>query len=275
MVSICMITYNHEKYLKQAIDGVLGQKTNFEIELVIANDNSPDNTDAIIQEYIRSNPNGNKIKYIHNPVNIGMMPNFINALENCAGRYVAMCEGDDYWTDEFKLQKQVDFLEKNKEYAMCFHKVSVETSGVISEDNITLESPNKTTIKDLANGNYIHTCSVMYRNRLFKNFPRYFKKSPIGDYYLHMLNSLYGDIYRLDDNMAVYRVHQTSYWSSKEQEERTKIWVAFLKKIKSNFPREIRKILKAQIYRLEPRKVSTYKKIKNAIRRFLKVKKKN
>ena len=275
MISICMITYNHEKYLKQAINGVLMQKTDFEFELVIANDNSPDNTDKIIREYIQANPNGNKIKYLHNKVNIGMMPNFVNALENCSGKYIAMCEGDDYWKDEFKLQKQVDFLEQNKEYVICFHKVNVEKDGIIEEDSITLEVPKKTTIYDLAKGNYIHTCSAVFRNNLFEKFPDYFYKSPIGDYFLHMLNSRYGDIYCINDKMAVYRVHDTSYWSSKQQEDRIKIWVDFIENIKPNFSLKIRKILKKQITHLQPKKLSATKKIKLIIRSFFKGKKNN
>lgn len=274
-VSICMITYNHEKYLKQAIDSVLMQKTTFDFELVIANDNSPDQTHSIIEEYIQSNPNRSKIKYLHNKVNMGMMPNFANALANCSGKYIAMCEGDDYWTDELKLQKQVDFLEQNKEYAICFHKVNVETNGLIEEDTITLEVPEKTTIYDLAKGNYIHTCSAVFRNNLFEKFPDYFYKSPIGDYFIHMLNSRYGDIYCMNDKMAVYRVHDTSYWSSKKQEDRIKIWVDFIENIKPNFSRDIRKILKKQITHIQPKKVSITKKIKLGIRSFFKGKNNN
>ncbi|MEO8517209.1 MAG: glycosyltransferase [Flavobacterium sp.] len=269
-VSICMITYNHENYLKQAIDSVLMQKTTFDFELVIANDNSPDKTHSIVEECIQTHPNGSKIKYLHNKVNMGMMPNFANALKNCSGKYVAMCEGDDYWTDEFKLQKQVDFLEQNAAFAICFHKVAVEKNGVIEEDTITLEVPEKTTIYDLAKGNYIHTCSAIYRNNLFEKFPDYFYKSPIGDYFLHMLNSRYGDIYCMNDKMAVYRVHDTSYWSSKQQEDRVKIWVNFIEGIKPNFSRKIRKILNKQIKYILPKKVSTTKKIKLMISRFFK-----
>ena len=264
-----MITYNHQNYIEQAINGVLMQKTNFNFELIIANDNSPDETDAIIKKCIDTHINGNKIKYINNTSNIGMMPNFINAIKNCTGKYIALCEGDDYWTDEKKLQKQVDFLERNNDFSICFHHVNIDNNGIIIEDNITKKVPSKTTIKDLAEGNYIHTCSVVYRNNLFEKFPDYFYKAPVGDYFLHLLNSRYGKIFCFDEIMAIYRVHETSYWSSKQQEERNKIWIDFLNNIKPNFSRKIRKILKKQIINTQPKKISISKKLKKILKKFI------
>jgi glycosyltransferase involved in cell wall biosynthesis len=257
MVSICMITYNHEKYLKEAIDGVLNQKTNFDFEIVIANDNSTDATVLIIEDYIKSNPKGHKIKFLNNKVNIGMMPNFINAIKNCTGKYIALCEGDDYWTDENKLQKQVDFLEKNKNYAICFHLVNIDNNGTIVEDTLTKKVKQKTTIYDLAKCNYIHTCSVVYRNNLFPSFPDYFYKAPVGDYFLHLLNSRFGKIYCINEFMANYRMHDASYWSSKKQEERSKIWVDFLKGIMPNFSKKVQNYLQIQIERTN----GTYKRL--------------
>ncbi len=250
MVSVCMITYNHEKYLKKAIDGVLMQKTNFEFELIIANDNSPDATISIVNEYITSHPNGYKIKFLNNETNLGMMPNFINAIENCNGKYIALCEGDDYWTNENKLQKQIDFLEKNRNYTICFHKVNIDNNNAIIEDTITKKVDSKTTIYNLAKGNYIHTCSVVYRNYLFDSFPDYFYKAPVGDYFLHLLNSRFGKIFCINELMANYRVHDTSYWSSKKQEERSKIWIEFLEGIKPNFNKRVQNYLQIQIERI-------------------------
>jgi glycosyltransferase involved in cell wall biosynthesis len=266
-VSICMITYNHEKYLKQAIDGVLMQKTNFDFELVIANDNSPDNTKLIVEDYITSHPNGHKIKFLNNTVNMGMMPNFTNAISNCNGKYIALCEGDDYWTDENKLQKQFDFLEKNKKFSICFHKVNIDNQGTISEDTITKKVPAKTTIKKLAKGNYIHTCSVMYRNNLFDQFPDYFYKAPVGDYFLHLLNSRHGNIYCINEIMANYRVHDTSYWSSKKQEERSEIWINFLIGIMPNFDSKTQRYLQIQIDKTKGTylKKNLFQKIKSYI----------
>jgi glycosyltransferase involved in cell wall biosynthesis len=270
MVSICMITYNHENYLKQTIEAILDQNTTFDFELVIANDNSPDKTSDLVNEIILNHKKGNLIHFLDNSQNIGMMPNFANALKNCKGKYIALCEGDDYWTDKDKLQKQVTFLENNSEYALTFHKALVEEEGKLSDDYITKEPKETSTIFDLAHGNYIHTCTVMYRNNLFTKFPKYFYKSPIGDYFLHMLNSQYGKIYYMKDIMAVYRVHGTSYWSSKNQEERTAIWIKFIRKIKPNFNKEIKQILNEQIVVLLPEKIRWKERVKDKIKSLLK-----
>lgn len=119
MVSVFMLAYNHEKYIAEAIESVLMQKTDFDFDIVIGEDCSTDATRHIVLEYAQKYPN--KIKPILHNVNVGAMLNQMYVLEACTGKYVAMCEGDDYWTDPFKLQKQVDFLEANKEYVLTTH----------------------------------------------------------------------------------------------------------------------------------------------------------
>jgi glycosyltransferase involved in cell wall biosynthesis len=260
-VSVLMITYNHSKYIKQAVESILEQKTNFNFELIIANDCATDNTDTIIDDIIKINPNGYKIKYFSHKKNLGMMPNFIFLMEQAKGVYCALCEGDDYWTDNYKLQKQVNFLDENLDYSICFHNVQILTIDGIKTENpiIAFET---STIKDLARGNYIHTPSVMYRNHLIPKLPDYFKNAPVGDYFLHMLNAKYGKIKYIDENMAVYRVHETSYWSSKKQSERELIWIGFLKNIQENFSPEIQILIKHQINSLKKNnKEKLYKKI--------------
>lgn len=118
MVSVIMITYGHENYIHQAIEGVLMQQCDFEIELIIADDRSPDQTETIIKDIIANHPNGKVIKYIRHKVNKGMSGNMKWALLNARNKYIAYCEGDDYWTDPFKLQKQVDFLEMHPDYSL-------------------------------------------------------------------------------------------------------------------------------------------------------------
>lgn len=260
-VSICMITYGHQAYIEKAIHAVLNQQTTFDIELVVANDNSPDQTHEIIQKCIASHPKGTKIVYLNNTTNLGMMPNFVQALKTCTGKYVALCEGDDYWIDDLKLQKQVDFLEANSDFAICFHKVNMETDGVIAGDTITSKMAENTTILDLASGNYMHTCSVVYRNHLFGDFPDYFYRSPVGDYFLHLLNARHGSIHYIDQTMAIYRVHSTSYWSSKQQIEREQIWIDFIENIKENFASDVKKRLEKQVFELRYRRSSFWKKL--------------
>jgi len=201
-----MITYNHENFIEEAINGVLMQECDFEIELILANDCSPDKTEKIIRDIITSHPKGSLIKYFRHKENIGMQPNVYFAVEQCKGKYIAMCEGDDYWTDPLKLQKQIDFLELNSSFVACFHKVSIlEENGSIVEDYITNVPSNYQTIEDIASkGNYIHTPSVVFRN-IIKEFPPEMTLSPLGDYFLYMLLAEHGNFKYIEENMAVYR----------------------------------------------------------------------
>ncbi|PRZ20085.1 glycosyltransferase family 2 protein [Flavobacterium granuli] len=205
-VSVCMITYGHENYIRKAIEGVLMQECDFEVELIIVNDCSPDKTDLVIRDILENHPRKKWIKYIRQENNLGMMPNFIFALGQCSGAYIALCEGDDYWIDPLKLQKQVDFLEENLEYVLCFHKVAIlKTDGEIVDDFITVVPENYETIETLARlGNYIHTPSVVFRN-IIKKFPFEFEFTPIGDFFLYMMLAEHGKLKYLEDKMGVYR----------------------------------------------------------------------
>lgn len=265
-LSVVMITYNHGLYLKKAIESILNQITNFEFELIISSDASTDNTDFIVESIIKEHPKGSYIKFTSHQKNIGVMPNFHYALKQATSQYVALCEGDDYWTNENKLQKQVDFLDQNEQFSICYHSVSIDENNVIKTDNITKTVNKVTTILDLAKGNFMHTCSVMYKNHLFVEFPTYFTQSPIGDYYLHMLNARFGKIYFFEENMANYRVHNSSYWSSKKQKEREKIWVTFIKNILPDFDAKVQKILLKQVYNLGKREKTFFQRIKYIVK---------
>lgn len=247
-VAIWMVTYNQEKFISKAVESILQQKTNFHFKLFIGEDNSKDQTRQKCINVQRNN--SNKIELFLNDVNLGPNKNAKQIYKACfesGAKYIALCEGDDYWTDPLKLQKQVDFLEANPDYAICYHKVKVLKNEALEEDTITQKVPETTTIKDLAKGNYIHTCSVVFRNNLFNKLPKYFDKSPVGDYFLHMLNARYGKIKFIDEYMGVYRLHETSVWSSKAQAKREQIWLNFLRNIRKNFDKEVQNILDDQI----------------------------
>lgn len=210
-----MITYNHEAYIEKALIGVLNQQTKFSYVLIIAEDCSTDHTRIMCEKYEKAYPSAAKL--LDSSENHGMQKNFMRAFAECTGKYIALCEGDDYWTDPYKLQKQVDFLEANPDYAICFHPVVVkdENSGEMIEDYLTHEVPNTTTIENLAClGNYMHTPSVVFRNR--GSLPSYFNQLAAGDYPLHLYNAEQGKIFKMTDIMAVYRVHNRSSWSSKD-----------------------------------------------------------
>lgn len=207
-ITILTITYGHEDFIKGTLNGVLMQKYNGPVEFIIGNDNSLDNTDKVIKDYFNETfiPANFEIKYEKHENNIGMMPNFIWALKQASGKYIALCEGDDYWTDPNKLQKQVNFLEKNEEYVLTFHPIKIlKTNGELVDDFITTVPENYENQETLARlGNYIHTPSVVFRN-IIKKFPREFEISPIGDYFLYLILSTNGKVKILTETMAVYR----------------------------------------------------------------------
>lgn len=136
IVSVLMITYNHENFIREAIEGVLMQKTDFPVELIIGEDCSTDSTRKICLEYKAKYPD--KIRLLLPEFNLGVMRNFIETMQAATGKYIALCEGDDYWTDQYKLQKQVDFLEANSDYSCCFHRYDIldEETNLKRKDNI-------------------------------------------------------------------------------------------------------------------------------------------
>ena len=221
LVSVIMITYGHEKYIEEAIRGVFLQKTNFPLELIISNDKSPDSTDEIIKNIIKSAPENISVNYIQHLENIGMLPNFISTLKMAEGKYIAVCEGDDYWTDENKLQKQIDFLEKNEDFTLTFHNVFIRNGETLRMDldyEKRLSSKDIYTIDDLSKGNFIHTLSVVFRNMEIE-FPEWYFSSFLGDYPIWLWLSKKGKIKYFPEKMGVYR-ENVGVWSGKSQEER-------------------------------------------------------
>jgi len=220
--SIFMMVYNHEKYLEVALKSILFQKCNFDFEIVIGEDNSKDGSRDLLLDYANRFPG--KFKLLLHDENIGAQKNQMRVFDNCIGKYIAMCEGDDYWTDPLKLQKQVDFLEANPDYVLCFHEVNVlKSDGNIVEDFITKVPENYETIESLATfGNYIHTPSVVFRN-IIRKFPFEFELSPIGDYFLYMLLAEHGKLKFLKEKMAVYRF-ESGIYSKLEFTQKNKKW---------------------------------------------------
>jgi glycosyltransferase involved in cell wall biosynthesis len=215
LLSVCLITYNHKKYIRQAIEGVLMQKVDFEWELIIADDFSTDGTREIVLEYKEKYPCF--IKLILQENNVGAAKNWMDLISAPKSKYIAYFEGDDYWTNPLKLQKQLNFLEANSDYVLCFHQVNIlKTDGAITGDLITKVPENYETIETLARlGNYIHTPSVVFRN-VIKELPHEFKQSPIGDYFLYMILAEQGKLKYMDEKMAVYR-EGVGIWSGKSE----------------------------------------------------------
>lgn len=208
MVSVKMITYKHEPYIRQAIEGVLMQQLDFEFDLIIADDCSPDNTYEIVNNIIGNHPKGYRIKYFRHGKNIGILANSIYALNQCKGKYVGICEGDDYWTDPLKLQKQVEFLENNKDFSVCGTYTQILNNDGLSQQqqNITHETINH---YDIVLGKSIPTLSLLFRN-IKLDFRRYEENPFFMDQYILLLLTKDGSLgAKLSFYSAVYRYHGT------------------------------------------------------------------
>jgi glycosyltransferase involved in cell wall biosynthesis len=214
-VSVCTITYKHAEFIKETIDGVLMQEVDFPIEFIIADDNSPDNTEEIVRDYIQNHPKGGLIKYTKHSTNKGMMGNFIWALEQCKGKYIALCDGDDYWTDPKKLEKQVSVLEENENLAICSHRIKV----LSDDDTRAFNSRRLTGEIELENELFnhpLHTCSVVFRNKIEHILPKLTNKKLLsGDRLLLSQLMLFNNAYVLEDSMAVHIRHQGGISQSK------------------------------------------------------------
>ncbi|NLD49407.1 MAG: glycosyltransferase family 2 protein [Clostridiaceae bacterium] len=218
MVSIYCMAYNHEKYIADAIESFLMQKTNFAYEILIHDDASTDRTAEIIKEYTSRYPDLMKPIYqTENQYSKGARPGKYNR-ERAQGKYMAICEGDDYWTDPFKLQKQVDYMEKHPECSLCVH-----AAFRVSPDKTKLKSavrPNQgnklftTEEVILGGGGLFATNSIMYPS-VFKNRPGFFLISPVGDYPLAIYLALQGTVYYIDEFMSAYRVGVPGSWTNR------------------------------------------------------------
>lgn len=225
LVSVVMITYGHEKYIRQAIEGVLMQQGDFDLELVIANDCSPDNTDAVVQDVLSHHSNAHWIRYVRHEKNIGMMPNFIFALQQAKGNYIALCEGDDFWTDPLKLQKQVDFLEENEEYGFCFTRFQsyFQNKGIFKADQNGRYFPEKEKYIDFdfetfGKGWHIGTQTILFKTKLFNN-ANFSKYKTSRDIYLFTELLLQQKGACLSDFCAVYRIQDGGVYNSLSQLE--------------------------------------------------------
>jgi len=216
LVSICIISFNQAAYIRQAVDSVICQKVNFSFEIIIADDFSTDGTREIVMDYQQKHPG--KITVLPREKNLGPANNFIDLIYAARGKYIAYLEGDDYWTLDTKLQQQADFLEQHPDFVICFTD-SLET---FSEDrNDPGNYPGggsgtmtETTINELIFRNYIQTCTVMFKNKLFDKFPDWYLQLKMGDWPLHLLNAAHGKIKYLPFVSAVHRNHSSGVWSS-------------------------------------------------------------
>ncbi len=215
IVSICCITYNHEKYIAQAIESFLKQKTNFKYEIVIQDDASTDNTVKIIENY--KEKYNNTIRTIYHKKNIyskvGASGVLLEALKYCRGKYIAICEGDDYWCDESKIQLQVEYMMENPNCTFCFHnakKLDEATNKFSKFNYMNTKYKKKNHIYnagELELYDCIPTASYMLKGDLIDNIPDWYSKCIVGDKPLQLIITSFGYAYEINKCMSVYRIN--------------------------------------------------------------------
>jgi glycosyltransferase involved in cell wall biosynthesis len=222
LLTVVCLTYNHEGYIKNCLDGFLNQITNFNFEVIVHDDASTDKTADIVKSYEVNFPNLFKNIYqTQNQYNNKSLNIWLDIIfPKSQGKYIALCDGDDYWTDNHKLQKQVDFLENNIDFNICYHDVSILNNNLFSNNFIDKTNKNVASIYDLAVwGNFMHTSSVVFKkcsitiNSLDKN--------KVCDFILYMIILNDKKIKKFDEKMSVYR-YGVGIWSISSNIEKNK-----------------------------------------------------
>ena len=219
-ISVMLITYNHEKYIGQALDSILMQETEYEFEIIVIEDCSTDKTRDVIMAYVDKYPN--KIKAFFNPRNIGTLDPpqqkvTHEGLKRLAGDYFAILEGDDYWSSPHKLQKQISFLENNPDFIACAHNTIKKYEDGSQPPHRFLYWANTKdthTVDDFILGSFFHATTMVYRNFFQGKPPSFFRSKWSCDIFMNIYYAHYGNIKYFDEDMAVYRAHAGGSYST-------------------------------------------------------------
>lgn len=223
-ISVYCLVFNHEKYLYDALNGIVRQKTSFAYEVIVHDDASTDNSRKIIESFARNYPEIIKPVYQQeNQHSKGVNIFMTYILPEIKGEYVAVCEGDDYWTSSYKLQKQADFLDQHPEYTACVHNTIVKDMRTNKEKEMYAHKKDEDILFADAvqsGGSSFHTSSLMYRVKYAKNRPEFFKKAKgFGDYPLAILLTLSGRVWFFNETMSVYRKGTELSWTKHHNQD--------------------------------------------------------
>lgn len=247
------MTYNHANFITKALDSALMQKTNFEFEILISEDCSTDGTREIVEDYYRRFPD--KIRLLLSQQNVHTNEVVSRGIHAAKGYYVALLDGDDYWTSENKLQKQVEYLDKNQQCALCFHNASI----VDGDDNqqlrnwTTADQKQISTLEDLWRGNFIATCSTMFRKKWLEKIPEWYHSFfPITDWPLYLLLAEHGTVDYINEVMGAYRHHPAGLYSPYSEKQKQETTLKFYKRINRclnfHYNKEIKTAISAYFY---------------------------
>lgn len=221
MVSINCLVYNHQPYLRECLEGFVCQETNFDFEVLIHDDASTDGSVAIIKEYVERYPH--IFKPIYQKVNqYSRRVAFLRKIqrERARGKYFTFCEGDDYWIDKHKLQRQVDFLEAHPDYNLCFHdcKVWDEENQCMMSSWQSLGNSREVLLSEFFSKKVdAYTLSMMFRTEHYQESGHIASCAPVGDYPAVLLAMYYGKAYYMQEQMGVYRLNRPGSWSLRKR----------------------------------------------------------
>lgn len=245
-VSVSLICYNQEAFIEECLRSVLAQKTNFDFELVIGDDGSTDRTKILIEAFCKMHSN---IRFINRPVNIGLQKNVHDVFKKCSGNFIALIEGDDFWIDEMKLQKQVDFLEDNPDCSVCFTNSFTFQDGSYAEGKVRY-SDNKPKEKFDLHYFLTHDIAVTNNTKMFRrsslldNLPDIFFDTIKWDWLLHILHGLEGQFGYLDEITLAYRRHDKTIIHENNIERISKDGVVLISQINNYLPAEYHEYFK-------------------------------
>lgn len=218
LVSIRCMVYNHGPYLRQCLDGFVKQQTSFRFEAIVHDDASTDDSASIIREYAEKYPEIIKPLYEEkNLYSVDKHELHRKMDEACIGKYVATCEGDDYWIDPLKLQKQVDFMESHPDCSMCITAYYNKYGEELVERRVYNEDVEICSMEDIIrqNGSFFSTASIVYRRECFTEYPEWTKNAPVGDIPMLLVLAARGNVAYINEIMNVYRRNSTNSWSQR------------------------------------------------------------
>ena len=219
-ISIIVLTYNHAAFIRENLEGILMQKVDIQIELIICDDHSADNTAVVVNEIISFIPKNFEVKFFQHEKNLGATPNFYFAMKQVTGDFVAFCEGDDFWTDPEKLQLQLDFLRSNSDYSLCFHTaVNISDDPEINETIFSKVENREYSALEIYKHWTVHTATVMMRSEVLKSEAKKTTlKEPDLQYFdtiLFLAASTIGKLRGISKKMSAYRRHEAGLSAGK------------------------------------------------------------
>lgn len=282
LVSVVVPTYQHAPYIAQCLDGILMQRTDFPVEILVGEDESTDGTREICRRYAAEHPDRIRL-FLRSRKDVMYImgrptgrANLLHLLNEANGEYIALCEGDDNWTDPLKLQKQVDFLKVRPDHSMCFHRAMLlrDTGTEPFKFPIGTDRDDIPFADLIRHGNFIPTASVLYRN-LLRPLPQWMTKLPFADMGFYLLLSRRGKLACLNEFMSVYRIQAGGAWSGLPSDAQDRSYLRFAKIIRPYLNADEKAAMQAKrevlLDRIAMRRYAGHPRLVHAYKTFLRL----